>query len=199
MIDTNQDEFKALKKFVEQWMVMPEEGWNVVIPLLTIRHLKKGEFFVRAGEQRREVGFVVRGLIRKYYSDDEGSDFTTALLSEGRLAAPYEFLLSNQPNEASLQAIEDTSLVVFNYDQFQEFAQNHILWKEIALKVAQFIVLERERRQVRLVMASATERYEDFLREHANLVGRVANYQIASYLGITPEALSRLLRARGKS
>jgi len=188
------DAFDSLKRLVKSIVPLTEAEWDMAVPMLSTRTLNKNDFLVRSGETCNDIGFVVKGLMRKFYVNSEGDEFINTFMCENQFTAPYESMLQGRVADANLQAVEKTDLIVFNFQGFQNLSKTNLNWKEMRLRMTEMILIQKEKRQVRLVMNSATERYEDFLRDHANLVDRVPNYQIASYIGITPEALSRILR-----
>jgi CRP/FNR family transcriptional regulator, anaerobic regulatory protein len=191
-------DFPSLLAFVNSLAAVPEADWSGVLPLLERRRLLKGDLFVRSGENRREVAFLENGLVRRFGWDSEGREFTYGFACEHELVADYDSLISGRPALVNIEAVEESLLVAFSYDAFQAVARENIHWKEVSLRMAERILLWRERRQSILLMKSAKERYADFLASHPRVADRIPRYQIASFIGVSPEALSRIAKAGGR-
>jgi CRP-like cAMP-binding protein len=187
-------EVTDLKKFISTIIDLGEEEWTLLLPLLSKQTLKKNEFFVRAGEKREVVAYIRRGLIRKFYIEASGEEITNGFAWEGQLAAPYESLLSGEATHSSLIAIEDCSLITLDYQAFSQLAQERMLLKELALKIAERVIVAKEKRQLSLLSSTPTQRYQAFVSENLSISKRISKKHIASFIGITPETLSRIIR-----
>ena len=155
----------------------------------------KGAHFALVGEKSNRLGFVCRGIIRAYHSSPEGNEYTKTIFEEGVFVAPLAALTTGGPSPISLQALEPTELLVADYARIEELYTEHHALAEMARRVIQMEWVKKEIREIRMVTLSAEERYDIFLEEHKGLESRIPWYHIASYLGITPVALSRI-RAR---
>ena len=155
----------------------------------------KGEHFAVVGEKSNRLGFVCRGIMRAYHSSPEGSEYTKTIFEEGVFVAPLAALTTGGPSPISLQALEPLELLVADYTRVEELYRRHHPLAEMARRVIQMEWVKKEVREIRMVTLSAEERYDIFLEEHRGLEARIPWYHIASYLGITPVALSRI-RAR---
>jgi CRP-like cAMP-binding protein len=154
--------------------------------------LPAGEFFIKAGEVPKTIGFVVSGLLRLYYLDNSGTEFTKSFCLENEFIAAYSALLSNQPSRLFIETLEDTNLLVADYQEYQKLANEHHCWQIINCKLSQNLFIKKEKRESELLLDDATTRYLNFLTEYPQLETRVKQYHIASYLGITPVSLSRV-------
>jgi len=98
----------------------------------------------------------------------------------------------------SVEAVEETRLFVLDWSELEALYARHVCWQIVGRRFAETTLLEREARAHELLTLSATERFERFCASHRALLPRLRNYDIASYLGITPVSLSRL-RARART
>ncbi|MCF4969254.1 Crp/Fnr family transcriptional regulator [Nostoc sp. CMAA1605] len=154
--------------------------------------LNTGEFLVRAGEIPSRIAFVVSGILRLYYVNSAGSEFTKSFCPENHFVTAYGALILQQPANFFIEAIEDSFLLVIDYRQYLQLCAGNSCWQEINHKLVEALYLKKEKREAELLLDDATTRYKKFLQEYPNLDQRVKQYHIASYLGISPVSLSRI-------
>jgi CRP-like cAMP-binding protein len=157
--------------------------------------LRRGEHLLRAGDTPRALTFVRAGLLRLYYLDGAGREFTKSFCLEGEIVAAYSALLLGQPARLSIEALEDCQLLVADYHAYQALAAGHPCWATVNQRRAEALFIKKEQREAALLLDDAEARYRQFLAEHPGLEARLRQHHVASYLGITPVALSRI-RAR---
>lgn len=159
-----------------------------------IKHFKKGEILQSEGEKNSLAYYVKKGLLRSYIIDHKGKEHIFMFASEGWLIADIESQEFDQPNEMFIDCIEDSEVIVFDRKSFNlAKLTNNQLKENTHLMARRIAVLQR--RVIMLMSASAKERYDRFLDTYPNLLQRVPQRMIASFLGITPQALSTI---RGK-
>lgn len=171
---------------------VPEEEARKLLDRKKEKTLKANEFFLRAGEVPRFIGYVASGLLRLYYIDAEGRDVTKHFSPEGTLAISYSAFLQREESRFFIQALEDTKLYVIDHQTYQELLQGHACWQVVAKKFADLLFIIKEKRESELLLLNAQERYEHFLEDYPDIEKRVNQYHVASYLRITPESLSRI-------
>jgi CRP-like cAMP-binding protein len=175
------------------------EAWAVLSRFLRPRRLRKGDFFIEPGDPSGEVAVVREGLMRFYYTDADGGEATKAFRARGELVAAFAELLLGIPSRTHIEALEDSELLVADYKSLDAALDRFTGWHKTARRIAERFYVIKEKREQELLQLSAEQRYERFLKERPDLAGRVPQYHVASYLGITPVALSRIVsRRRGK-
>lgn len=159
------------------------------------RKFKKGQFYQRAGEVTTHGGFVVEGCFRTYATDEKGRENVLHFSPEGAWIGDIQSATTGSPTPFFVDAIEDAVVLRIDLASFDaliaaipDFGHGYRLGLERAEAA-------KQRRLALLLQASGEERYLEFLRRHPALAERVPQYMLASYLGITPETLSRI-RAR---
>jgi len=187
-------ELAQLRTYLTTLAVIPEDQWVAAKPLISSQVLEKGEFFLRIGEVSRNFGFVVSGLIRRYFVDAEGKEHNNHFAAENKLIGSYESLMSGRPSQFTVEALEPCRLLVMNFDDLKQLSSKFPAWREASLRAAENILVYREGRESQLLGQSVAERYQAFASEFPELVRRIPQYHIASFLGVTPEGLSRLLK-----
>lgn len=171
---------------------IPQEEQSKLLKRLTSITIKKDGFFLRDGEIPQRIGFNVSGLLRLYYIDSKGTEIIKHFCVEGSLAISYSAFLLREESKFNIQAMEDTKLLAISYEAYREILNSHACWQIASRKLAEMLYILKEKREYELLLNSAQERYLQFLEDYPNLEERLNNYHIASYLGITPESLSRI-------
>jgi len=160
--------------------------------------LNRGEFFVRAGDVPQTIGFVISGILRLYYVDADGNEFTKSFCAENSFVAAYSALIMRQPSRLFIQALEDTKLLIADYSAYRSLSESQMSLQQLNCKIAESLFIKKERRESALLLDNAKTRYLSFLEEYPGLEARLKQHHIASYLGMTPVTLSRI-RAQLKS
>jgi|TARA_B110000305_G_scaffold153006_1_gene169572 CRP-like cAMP-binding protein len=158
------------------------------------KSFKKGEFIQKPDEQKANAIFVKKGVIRSYIIDSSGKEHIYMFASEGWITGDIEAVEFNEPTKLYIDCLEDSEVVLIKKDHVEEvnLSKDKMLenmrkiWKNMA-KLQNRILL--------LISSPAVDRYNNFLETYPELPNRVPQKMIASYLGITPEALSTI---RGK-
>lgn len=174
-----------------------EEAELAWAKLLHEKTYKKGEHFIREGQKPRKAAFVVKGLFSQYYPAENGDIIIKYFFPEGRLAASVSAMLSHTPSLFTITAIEDTSVLEYDFFEFKSLFDEH---PDIAAFYINYIelhwIIEKEPLEISFREDTARTRYDDFLTKYPELVKRLKKHHIASYLGITPTQLSRIFFCR---
>lgn len=154
--------------------------------------VKKGEILQHKGDEDRKGFFVKKGLLRSYTIDKKGKEHIFMFAPEGWIIGDIEAQTQNSPAVLLIDALEHSELEVLNEKIFTEFRLNYpqAFSGSVEKLVRRVGVLQR--RVLMLMSATAVERYQEFIKTYPNIVQRVPQRMIASYLGITPEALSKI-------
>ena len=152
--------------------------------------LKKRTIIEYAGNRSNRIYYVVKGLLRSYHLDDKGKIHTFMFAPEDWIVGDVESIAMGNQNSLYIDCLEDSEVIVS-----QEFQQdNNITILEEKNKKLLRRVGTLQQRVIMLMSYTARERYEFFLKTYPTLPNRVSQKMIASYLGITPEALSKIRR-----
>lgn len=187
-----------LLDFISKYVTLTEEEKHAILSLDLFRTAKKGAILLNEGQTSKESYFVLKGCIRTYYILD-GEEKTTAFYTEMEALTP-PCVVRQTPSEYYISCIEDTLLMVSDSDM--EAAMNNKFPKfEIMCRMLSEELLAKQRIDFDAFKTSSPEqRYLNLLEKRPDLVQRVPQHQLASYLGIKPQSLSRLrARITGKS
>ena len=179
--------------FISKYVSLTEEEKNAIISLDIFHSVKKGTVLLKEGQKTKESYFVLKGCIRTYYIMD-GEEKTTAFYTEMEALTP-PCVVSKTPSEYYISCTEDTILSVSNVDMEEEVNRKFPKF-EIMCRVLSEELLAKQRIDFDEFKTSSPEqRYLNLLQNRPDLIQRVPQHQLASYLGIKPQSLSRL-RAR---
>lgn len=170
---------------------VPTEQAERLVKVARPARLQKGEAFIREGEIPRHFAFVNKGLFRYFYLSEEGKELTKGFFSEGTFLSSYSAMISHRASYFTIEALEDAELLSVDYQQWENVRTQHPAWNELLVAILEKAFIKKEERERQLLLYDAERRYEIFLEQYPGLIHRVNQRQIASYLGITPVALSR--------
>lgn len=173
-------------------------GIDVLKKATVTKSFKKGKILQRQGEASTKIYFVKKGVLRSYAIDEKGKEHIFMFASEGWIMADGAGY--NSSAELFIDIIEDAEVDILDKKLFHEtIVSIQDLNERVNSLIKRVSVLQK--RVIMLMSASAIERYEHFVETYPQIVQRVPQKMIASYLGITPEALSKVKgdRARKKS
>lgn len=157
------------------------------------RHYKKGQLLLRTGEPCNQVCYILSGIIRSYYLDIGGNDVTKNFYTEDSIMME-ESLLGYTQNICTYEALENCTVFLLNSTQVKNFIMQNDYLKNLYLMGLENGIRYKITRENEFLMQNATERYLNFCKRYPKLEKRVKQAYIASYLGITPESLSRIRR-----
>lgn len=154
--------------------------------------LRKDDYFWEAGKVVRQIGFLVKGVVRVFYYNNSGDEITRYFIDENHLILAGDNADINYTPSIYLQAVTECTLVVFSKPDWKEISDTIIGWNSIVHQITDKHHLEKIAKRSDMVSQDATRRYLDFLNKWPTLVNRVPLSHIASYLGITQSSLSRI-------
>jgi CRP-like cAMP-binding protein len=184
--------FSKLSETLKKYHDIPEHELNKICELFYPCKLQKGEFFIQCGFLSDTVGFIVSGLLRYYYIDKNGIEYTKAFAAENDFAVSYASMLLKQPSPFSIQALENTLLLCIKYTDLEKIMNSSLCWCILARKVIEKVYIQKQKREKELLLDDAQTRYINFIKQHPSFHKRIKQHYIASYLGISPVSLSRI-------
>lgn len=160
--------------------------------------LKKGTLLQRPGDQKKMGYVVIHGLLRSYIIDSKGKEHNYMFAPENWIISDVESTEFEQPAVLYIECMEDAEVLPLK-SPVLDTGNHHVIEPNERLRMLARRVAVLQRRVIMLMSATATERYKHFLETYPELVNRISQKHIASYLGITPEALSKLRRELTKA
>lgn len=157
---------------------------------------KKGEIILRAGKIYRKLYFVREGILRFYYTSEQGNDITHWFLMEESFITDINSFIAQEESEYSLEVLEDCSLVSFTLDDFLEINTNSLEVNRLLNFILSKLLIEFGEKIKDLQFREAKTRYDNLIKKHPTILQRVPLKYIASYLGITQQSLSRIRKIK---
>jgi CRP-like cAMP-binding protein len=186
---------KGLEKFkgiVDQMVSVPESEWEHFVQHLSERTFEKHDYLVRAGDVLNDFYFITKGLVRFFYCTEDGKEFNKHFAMENGFAGSFHSLILQAPCPFFIQTLEKTETIVLPNRLLPKFYDRHACWERLGRKMAEYLVFVKEAREKELLLDSLETRYQRFLKHFPDLVHRIPQYHIASFLGVTDVALSRI-------
>lgn len=188
-----------LNQTIESYYLISEKSWKLIESITSFQTLKKGEALLRNGEIAKNLHFIAKGVLRAFITDEEGNFYNKNLFLENYLAGSKVSLMLQTPSNFTIEALEDSIVININYKKYMELINETDDLKNFYIAhLERHWIIEKEQREVALVMQNATERYITLLEKHPDLADRVPLLHIASHLGITPTQLSRIRKSLEK-
>jgi CRP-like cAMP-binding protein len=173
-------------------LVQPTDlEWKEFYTTFKMRALDKDEPFLREGDICRKIGFVVRGGLRMFYTID-GDERCKDFQFEGQFTGSMFSLLTQQPSRFSIAALENCEILQISRESLLELYDRFKVWERFGRLYMEQLFIYKEKREASLLFDSSAVRYEKLLSEHPQLMSRVPQKYLASYLGVAPESLSRI-------
>jgi CRP-like cAMP-binding protein len=179
--------------FISKYVSLTEDEKNALLSLDLFHSLKKGTILLKEGQNSKESYFVLKGCIRAYYLID-GEEKTTAFYTEMDALTPH-CVINNAPSEYFISCVEDSILTISNADMEMEINSKFPKFEFMCRKLSEQLLAKQQMDFDEFKTSSPEQRYLNLLQKRPDLVQRVPQHQLASYLGIKPQSLSRL-RAR---
>ena len=196
------DAVKAFQFYLQKFIPLTDEEFNrEVLPVLRVRKFAKKETMTAAGEVENYFNFIVKGLARKFYVKGH-QEINTQISFEGQMLLSQESFHSRQPSEYIIEAIEPTTVVSIDHDDLERLYTSSHRMEHLGRLIVTYSMVIKDRWQMQLVKMTPRERFLNFVNRNPELMQRVPQKFLASYLNIKPETFSRfkhLLRPQKKA
>ncbi|MCV9929799.1 cyclic nucleotide-binding domain-containing protein [Flavobacterium sp. LS1R49] len=154
--------------------------------------LEKSEFFLQQEGKCEYIGFVKNGTLRSFHNNENGNDISFNFHFNNQFFTDYESLLFDKKSKLNIQAIHKSELFLLHKDDLKKLYTKGIYWQEFGRKTKEKLYLDAKKRIEDLLYYSPEQRYTNLLKESPLIFQEVHQKHIASYLGITPQSLSRI-------
>jgi CRP-like cAMP-binding protein len=182
---------KSLLNSIESIITLSTTEKEIVTSLFKERTYQKGDFFLAEGQVCKQVGFVTRGLLR-YFINHDGEDKTYAFAQENGFVCNYESFIPRTPSTKNIQALEDCVILQISYDDLQLFYKSISQAERFGRVVIEQVFIQTLQDLSSFYTDTPEHRYGKMLTKHPDLLQRMSQYHIASYVGVKPQSLSRI-------
>lgn len=171
--------------------LLTNEQWQAMEDCLEIKHLKKGEHIIRQGEVCNHVYFINEGFARFYVLAD-GKEISVGFIGAGEYISSYDSFLTRRPAVENIDVLEDAELVVLIWEHMNMLYKKHPVFETFGRKIAEYLFVWVSERCNSLLLLTPEQRYRRMIENSSLLPQQIPQYMLASYIGVTPEHLSRI-------
>lgn len=180
-----------LRKQLKEIYPLSDEDWQSFYAKLTKQEFSKGSLILKEGQQENYLSFIDRGMIR-FYIPGMDNDLTFGFSFEGEFTSGYDSFLTRTDSLYAIEALTNTTLWRITYDDLQTIYNTTNMGNVIGRFFSERLFLLKFKRELSLLRDTAEQRYMKLFEERPNLIQYIPLKYICSYIGITPQALSRI-------
>ncbi len=180
-----------LLQFCQQFSPLDEETLEELAKNLKTKTVTKGDYFLRAGEVCKNLYFMNEGLAKMFFIKDD-KEFINVFCPDGRLFTVFESYVTQTPSNFNLIALEPTTVTLIRYEDMERLCKKHHCMETFFRKLVSLAATKMTRRISEILEENATKRYNHFVTENNYIMKRINLGDLASYLGITQQSLSRI-------
>lgn len=188
---------EILSSIIQSVTNIPTSQFEIFSDLCRIQTYGKGERFIDEGEIPNKFAFNLSGLFRYYYTDMNGNEYTKGFFPERSVLSAYSAMIQNRGSYFAIESLEDSTIAIISYNDWKRLLAEHECWKSFLIAMLEKGYCVKESREREFLLFDAETRYKSFLQNFPGLEKRIKQHYIASYLGITPVALSRIRNKMG--
>lgn len=185
---------KIFKEYINKISPVGEDTFDELQKCFKPIELQKNDFFAREGQYAQQIGFLKEGIVRAFFLNQEGKEYSKQFFVAPSIIGAYTSLLSKQPNRIAQQALTDCQILVADYTKIEALYDKYHDLERLGRKIAEFYFLEKEQKELEMALLDADKRYLLMRERFPTIESIIPQYYIASYLGISPTQLSRIRR-----
>ncbi len=184
-----------LKNTLLHFVKFSNDEWNAIENTLIEKVCKKGELYLKPGEVNKYMGFVVKGAFRKFYVK-QGEEINFFFYFENEFVVAFQSFLEQKPTIYTIEAMENSKVILFPYSLAQKLYSTSKEWERFGRIICEKMYILSQKRIENFLFQSATERYDELIKEKPEIFQRIPLYHIASYLGMKPQTLSKIRKMK---
>lgn len=183
---------KYLQNYLQQFSYLSPKELKLLRSQLSFKEYKSKDFFFKNGEVQKKMGYVCKGLLRRYYINEKGKSITTGFVKENEYATDYPAFIQQRPSKYYMECLEPSTIIELSYDDIQEGYKNFKNNEKYGRLIAEKVLTIQTDRVESFLFETAEERYLNFVRDNPNLINRISLTHLSSLLGIERQSLSRI-------
>jgi len=183
---------KKIRNYIETITEVNDEDWNFFSSKLHKKQFPKKTIITQIGEVENYISFIEEGIIRLLIPKNKEEDITFGFSFENEFISAYDSFLTQSPSQYQLETLAETSMLSISFSDLQEVYQHTKIGNLIGRLVAERLYILKSNRVLALLNDSAEQRYLNLFTERPNLIKEIPLKYIASYIGVTPQSLSRI-------
>lgn len=191
-------DFQALAEHIQKRIRLTEVETNEILSCFKLVKVRRRQFIIQPGFIAHHKNYVLKGAFRAYVVDDTGQDHTIQVSIEDWWISDYNSYVFQKPATMFVEALEESVILQIHYDDETRLKQEHHNFETFFRIMAERSMAHMQRRIITNLTKNAEERYKEFEAQYPEIVQRIPQYALASYLGMSTEYLSRLRNKRTK-
>lgn len=184
---------EALHKYLIDRFDISQKDWKIFSDKLQACSFSKNEIILHQGKVENYLSFINEGTLR-YFIDSSEKEITFGFVFSNNFSSAYDSFLTQLPSQYSIQALENTTVFRISREDLENVYAYTEIGNLIGRKTAEELFLLKSKREIALLTETAEERYLNLFENRPELFQKIPQKYIASYIGITPQALSRIRR-----
>ena len=188
--------YEQLSAYIRERVTVSEEELQLILSHYKPLKLKKNEVLLSEGDPARRMFFVTKGCLRVYFTKEDGVEVTRRIVFENAFSTTLVGFITRQPSLEFTQAIEPTTLLYIGREDFYSLLDIIPTWEKFYRQYLEYAYVNNTNRLMSFITLDAAQKYRQLLEENPEIVRRLPNRIVASYLNISPETLSRLKSKR---
>jgi CRP-like cAMP-binding protein len=187
----NLQNLTKIELFVRKIVEPNADEWEAFANIIQVKKLDKKDLLLEEGQTCKFIAFINSGVIREY-SFQNGRETTVDFVTEGQFITDYQSFIQENPSMQYLEALTDVELLLLKKDGINDLFDKYKVWERFGRLIIERVFCGVEAKRKKIISTSHEEQYHDFASSYPLIVQQVPQYYIASYLGISPEHLSRI-------
>ncbi|MDO4229913.1 MAG: Crp/Fnr family transcriptional regulator [Capnocytophaga sp.] len=188
-----QDYIQQFFQKVQSYYPMSNKAFDLLQKIIHFEEIKAGELLLPFGKIAKYKYFICQGAVIAYFIDEKGNLYNKNIFLENDIAGSMVSAILQKPSQFELQAVENSVIICIDYQKYRKLIEEHSEFKNFYIAyLEKNWVIDKEKREIAIVMQEASERYQKLLEQHPNLEKHISLKNIALHLGITPTQLSRI-------
>lgn len=191
-------EEQKLIELLSQFANFTNQEEALIIDNIYQQNYKANEIFLEKGKKETEMAFIIEGVFRFYFYDENGNEVITSFLKEGQFATILSEYTGIKKSSVYIQSVTDSKTIIITKAAWDLFCNKIPTWNNALQKIATQYFIEKTNHQRTIIKLNAEDSYNFFAETYPTIKSRVPLSYIANYLGITPYSLSRIRKRISK-
>lgn len=187
---------RSLSELIFNQDILTKEESESFCQLLTESTIRKGANLTIPGDDPDRFFLIKKGVIRNFYIDTQGKEHTKKFQGAGGIIGPYVEYLTKRRTIYYIQAVTHCVVESFSIKKFYKLTEGNPHWIKVRALLAEASFIDKEEREIMMLTMSVCERFEQFQKRYKPFMDQIPKFMIASYIGSTPEGLSRTLKVK---
>ncbi|NQX80505.1 MAG: Crp/Fnr family transcriptional regulator [Flavobacteriaceae bacterium] len=180
-----------IREYFEQFVKLNDNDWMFFKSKLIKNEYQSKTTILKIGQIENNLSFIEKGSVRFFIPKQE-NDCTFNFSFENQFVSAYDSFITQKPSIYQIETLSNTTLWILNYDDLQDIYNNTEIGNTIGRKIAENIFLAKSKRELSLLTDSPEQRYINLFTEQPRLIKEIPLKHLSSYIGVTPQALSRI-------